>query len=66
MKVPTPETYKQWYNDRVMRTASVIQSQARITGRQIKDENLSVRMLYDAGYAYNEVTDTMERNNGGA
>ena len=64
MKPPTPETYKQWYNDRKLRTASVIQRQSRITGRQIKDENLSARMIYDAGYTYNEVTDTMERNNG--
>lgn len=65
MKAPTPETYSQWYADRKLRTADVLQRQSRITGRQIKDEVLSARMIYDAGYTYNEVTDTMERPNGG-
>lgn len=64
MNAPTPETYKQWYNDRRLRTALVIERQARIPGRQVKDENLSARMIYDAGYEYNSVTDTMERKNG--
>lgn len=65
MNSPTPETYAQWYNDRRLRTSEVMSKQPRITGRQIKDEILSARMLYDAGWTYNEVTDTMERPNGG-
>lgn len=66
MKPPTLETYKEWYNDRKLRTAAIMQQKSRITGREIKDENLSARALYDAGWTYNELTDTMERPNGGA
>lgn len=61
MQVPTPETYKQWYSSRVLRTEQVAQRQNKIGGRQILEENLSVRLLYDLGYTLNSATDTMEK-----
>ena len=61
MQVPTPETYAQWYSSRVLRTEQVASQQTRITGRQILEENLSVRLLYDLGFKLNSATDTMEK-----
>lgn len=61
MIIPTPETYVQWVNERKQRTLDVIAKQSRISGRQIVEQNLSVRMIYDAGYVLDTATDTMEK-----
>jgi hypothetical protein len=64
MKAPTPENYSFWYADRVARTQQAIAKSNKITGRQIRQENLSVKVLVDAGYVHNHITDTMEKING--
>jgi len=61
MQAPTPENYKEWYAARLMRTMSVMEKQKAITGRQVREENLSMRLLYDTGYVLNNATDTMEK-----
>ena len=61
MQAPTPENYKEWYASRLMRTMSVMEKQKSITGRQVREENLSMRLLYDTGYVLNNATDTMEK-----
>jgi len=58
---PTPENYAEWVADRRQRTAAVIAKQTKISGRQIREENLSARMIYDAGYVLNNATDTLEK-----
>lgn len=63
MNAPTPQNYKQWYQDRLERTRVAMLSK-RITGRQIRQENLSVKFLADNGYTHNPVTDTMELADG--
>jgi hypothetical protein len=61
MIIPTPDTYKQWYAERVERTKEVMTKQTRVSGRQIKEQNLSAKVLYDAGYKLDPITDTMEK-----
>jgi len=61
LAAPTPENYKEWYASRLMRTMSVMEKQKSITGRQVREENLSMRLLYDTGYVLNNATDTMEK-----
>ena len=59
--IPTPKNYSQYIYERNMRTMAVMSKQDRIPGRQIKAENLSVKLLTDAGYVHNSTNDTMER-----
>jgi hypothetical protein len=47
---PTPENYKSWYAWRQYRTEKAIETRKKITGKEIRDENLSMKMLYEAGY----------------
>ena len=61
MIIPTPETYAEWVNERKQRTLDVMARQSRISGRQVADENLSARMIYDAGYVLDASTDTLEK-----
>lgn len=61
---PTPENYNAYINQRVKRTNDAMAISKRITGRQILEENLSVRMLYDAGYEYDVVSDIMVKQDG--
>lgn len=61
---PTKENYAQWIEERRIRTQAVINRQNKITGRQVRQENLSARMIYDAGYELNTATDTLEKING--
>ena len=60
-QAPTPENYKQWYQDRIDRTEAIIQKQKIVTGRQIRQDNLSVKYLVDHGYVFNDKTDSMEK-----
>lgn len=61
MQAPTPSNYKKWYALRLERTMAVMEKQKSITGRQVREENLSMRLLYDTGYVLNNATDTMEK-----
>jgi len=61
MRIPTPETYKDWYSQRILRTEQLAATRTRITGREILEQNLSVRLLYDLGFKLNSATDTMEK-----
>ena len=61
MNAPTKENYAQWVADRNARTESAIATSTRITGRQIREHNLSARMIFDAGWLFNSVTDTLEK-----
>lgn len=61
MQAPTPQNYVEWYNQRIMRTTAVAAAQNRITGRQVKDENLSVKLLYDLGFTLDPITDALEK-----
>lgn len=63
IQAPTPENYAQWVADRNARTALVISKQKKISGKQVLEENLSARMIYDAGYTLNPITDTLEKYN---
>ena len=64
LQAPTPENYKQWYADRIERTNAVMAKQKAISGRQVREQNLSMKVLYDSGYQLNTATDTMERTDG--
>ena len=61
---PTRENYAAWVEERRVRTQAVIERQVKITGRQVRQENLSARQIYDAGYELNLATDTLEKING--
>ena len=65
MIAPTKETYTQWYEDRLNRTYAVAKVQTRITGRQVRDENLSVSLLAKLGFVLNPATDTLEQKTHG-
>lgn len=63
-EIPTPKNYADYVHARQLRTMAVISKQDVISGRQVKMENLSVKMITDAGYVYNSAHDTLERKNG--
>ncbi len=63
MQAPTPENYKQWVQERNERTIEVMKKQNKISGMQCRQENLSLRMLYDNGYVLNNTSDTLEKEN---
>jgi hypothetical protein len=56
---PTPDNYQEYLNQRRARTELAMSKSKRINGGQIKENNLSVRMLWDAGYTLDPITDTM-------
>jgi hypothetical protein len=57
--IPNPNNYAEYVNQRKDRTLQAMSKSKRINGVQIKDNNLSVRMLWDAGYVLDPITDTM-------
>lgn len=59
--IPTRENYEQYIRDREERTREAISKSNRISGRQVRDQNLSVKMICDAGYVLNVATDTLEK-----
>lgn len=56
---PTPANYAAYINQRRKRTEQAMSESNRITGLEIKEKNLSVRMIYDAGYRYDPIADIM-------
>ncbi len=60
-EIPTPKTYGDYTAARNMRTMAVMSKQDRITGRQVLQENLNMKMLTDAGYVHDPITDVLER-----
>jgi len=56
---PTPENYAEYVSQRHARTELAMFKSKRINGGQIRENNLSVRMLWDAGYTLDPITDTM-------
>lgn len=65
MIAPTKETYTKWYEDRLNRTYAVAKVQTRITGRQVRNENLSVSLLAKLGFVLDPDTDTLEHKTDG-
>jgi hypothetical protein len=61
---PSIKEYPAWVAARQQRTLAAMQRSNRITGQQVLAENLSLRMIYDAGYVLNSATDTLEKPNG--
>jgi len=57
--IPNPTNYAEYVNQRRARTEAAMSKSKHINGRQIKENNLSVRMLWDAGYTLDPITDTM-------
>ena len=62
MKTPTPSTYTEWKHTRAMNTRNAMK-QKTITGKQVKDLNLSLSILYKNGYVLNTKTDILEKSN---
>ena len=60
-QAPTPENYAAWYADRVARTTAIMATTTRISGNQIRRQNLSMKVLYNAGWKLNNSSDTMEK-----
>lgn len=59
--IPTRENYEQYIRDREQRTRDAIAKSNRITGRQVREQNLSVKQICAAGYVLNTATDTLEK-----
>jgi hypothetical protein len=57
--IPNPKNYAEYVSQRRARTEAAMSKSKRINGGQIKENNLSVRMLWDAGYVLDPITDTM-------
>lgn len=64
MKAPTPQTYLKWIAERDARTVEFMRKYRKITGRQVKENELSVKMLCDNGYVFDVATDTLEKVDG--
>lgn len=57
---PSRTTYKEWYQARKDRTMEAIHAgRVRISGNDVRRENLSMKVLYDMGYTLDNTTDTM-------
>lgn len=56
---PTPANYQEYVSQRNARTQAAMNKSTRINGGQIRENNLSVRMLWDSGYTLDTKTDTM-------
>ena len=56
---PTPANYAEYVSQRRARTELAMNKSTHINGRQIRENNLSVRMLWDSGYTLDPITDTM-------
>lgn len=59
---PTVKEYDAWVAARKMRTIEAMKKHDKITGRMCREQNLSLRLLYDSGYILNPSTDTLEKN----
>jgi uncharacterized membrane protein len=62
VKPPSRETYAQWVADRIERTKAVMLTQKSIPGAQVKQQNLSMKLLYQNGYVLDATTDTMVKS----
>ena len=62
MNAPTRATYKVWYAARVERTLATLRARPRISGSDIRREQLSMKTLYDHGYVLDTATDTMVKH----
>lgn len=62
--IPTRNTYEEYIRARRERTAQVIALRRPVTGRQVREQNLSVKQLCEAGYVLNTANDTLELKNG--
>lgn len=56
---PDPSNYEEYVNQRNARTKVAMASMNRISGAYCKEHNLSVRLLFDAGYVFDTQTDTL-------
>lgn len=56
---PTPDNYDEYVNQRNARTKDAMLKMNRISGAYCKEHNLSVRLLFDAGYVFDTQTDTL-------
>jgi hypothetical protein len=62
---PTPDNYDEYINQRNARTKVAMATMNRISGRYCKEHNLSVRLLFDAGYVFDTTTDELIRTPNG-
>lgn len=60
--IPTPSNYDEYVRQRNERTTKAMSLLDRIDGMYIRQNNLSVRMLFDNGYKLDSATDTMIRD----
>ena len=57
---PSRENYAAWYKARQDRAHAAIKAgRTRITGREVREESMSLKVLYDNGYILDVPTDTM-------
>jgi hypothetical protein len=63
--IPNPKNYTEYVRQRNERTIKAMNSMARISGRYCKENNLSVRMIFDAGYEFDSATDELIRTANG-
>ena len=62
---PTPNNYDEYCNQRNARTKVAMASMNSISGSYCKAHNLSVRVLFDAGYVFDANTDSMVKESHG-
>jgi hypothetical protein len=62
---PTPNNYDEYCNQRNERTKVAMASMNSISGSYCKAHNLSVRLLFDAGYVFDANTDSMVKESHG-
>jgi hypothetical protein len=56
---PTPINYDEYIRQRNARTVAAMATMNKISGHYCKEHNLSVRLIFDAGYVYDAQTDTL-------
>lgn len=57
--IPTPEIYSEYVRQRNERTQKAMSVLNTMSGSYIKENNLSLKMLFDNGYTFDSVTDSM-------
>lgn len=50
VSAPNPENYDAWYAAREARTQIVLDTKQAIRGTDVRKQNLSQKMIYEAGY----------------
>ena len=56
---PDPSNYAEYVRQRMVRTNKAMETMNIISGSYCKQNNLSVRLLFDNDYKYDAITDSM-------